>query len=131
VGVMWDLFTFAMTGTVIQEIDLAAGRYRLVLTGEGSSITAHTEASGVIREGRFVPVETHIRRTVRGREGTLNLLYDYDRGTVEYHSVGQTFFLGRRRQVDDTLKLPAGQRVDDLVSVELNLVANKLDQESD
>ena len=131
VGVMWDLFTFAVTGTVTEEIDLAAGRYRMVLSGEGSSTTAHTEASGVIREGRFVPVETHSRNTVRGREGTLNILYDYDRGTVEYHSVGHTFFLGRRRQVDDTLKLPVGQRVDDLLSAELNLVANKLDQDPD
>ncbi len=113
VGVMWDFFN------------------RMVLAGEGSSITAHTEASGVIREGRFVPVETHSRSTIRGREGTLHLLYDYDRGTVEYHSVGHTFFLGRRRQVDDTLKLPAGQRVDDLLSAELNLGANKLDQDPD
>ena len=131
VGVMWDFFTFAVTGTVTEEIDRASGRYRTVLTGEGSGVTAHTEASGVIREGRFVPVETHSRSTVRGREGTLNLLYDYDRGTVEYHSVGHTFFLGRRRQVDDTLKLPVGQRVDDLLSAELNLAANKLDQDAD
>jgi hypothetical protein len=131
VGVMWDLFQFAIRGTVTEEIDLVAGRYRMVLAGEGSSVTAHTEASGVIREGRFVPLETHSRNTVRGREGMLNLLYDYDRGTVEYHSVGHTFFLGRRRQVDDTLKLPTGQRVDDLLSAELNLVANKLDQDPD
>jgi hypothetical protein len=131
VAVMWDLFTFALTGTVTEEIDLGAGRYRMVLTGEGSSVAAHTETTGIIREGRFAPVETHSRNTVRGREGTLSLLYDYDRGTVEYHSVGHTFFLGRRRQVDDTLKLPAGQRVDDLLSAELNLVANKLEQEAD
>jgi len=131
VGVMWDVFTVSLTGTVIEEIDLAAGRYRMVLNGEGSSVTAHTEATGVIREGRFAPVETHSRSTIRGRENTVNLLYDYDRGTVEYHSVGHTFFLGRRRQADDTLKLPAGQRVDDLLSAELNLVANKLEQEPD
>ncbi len=131
VGVMWDLFTFAMTGTVTVEIDLASGRYRMVLAGEGSSVTAHTEASGIIREGRFVPIEMRSSRTVRGREGTLHLLYDYDRGTVEYHSLGYTFFLGRRRQVDDTLKLPAGQRVDDMLSAELNLGANKLEQDPD
>src|SRR5438552_1141788 len=45
VGVMWDFFTFAVTGTVTEEIDLAAGRYRMVLAGEGSSITAPTEPS--------------------------------------------------------------------------------------
>src|SRR5207245_7560862 len=77
VGVMWDFFTFPVTGTVTEEIDLPAGRYRMVLGGEGSSITAHTEASGVIRTGRFVPVETHSRSTLRGQGGTLHLLHRY------------------------------------------------------
>src|SRR2546426_11270589 len=104
---MWDFFTFAVTGTVTEEINLAAGRYRMVLAGEGSSITAHPEASGVIREGRFVPVETHSRSTIRGREGTLHLLYDYDRGTAEYHPPGHTFSPPRRRQAAHTFTLPA------------------------
>src|SRR5438128_12613855 len=72
VGVMWDFFTFAVAGTVTEEIDLAAGRYRMVLAGEGSSITAHTEASGLIREGRFVPVATQSGSAIRGRELTLH-----------------------------------------------------------
>jgi hypothetical protein len=59
------------------------------------------------------------------------MIYDHDRGTVEYHSVMHTFFLGRRRQVDDTLKLPADRRVDDLLSAELNFAANTLEREPD
>src|SRR5437667_10460791 len=69
VGVMWDFFTFAVTGTVTEEIDLAASRYRMVLAGEGSSNTAHTEASAVIREGRFVPVDAHSPSSSRRRAG--------------------------------------------------------------
>jgi hypothetical protein len=42
-----------------------------------------------------------------------------------------TFFLGRRRQVDDTLKLPTDRRVDDLLSAELNFAANSLEQDPD
>ena len=53
------------------------------------------------------------------------------RSTVEYRSVMHTFFLGRRRQVDDVLKLPSDRRVDDLLSAELNFAANVLEQEPD
>ncbi len=130
-GVMWDLFTIAMAGTMTEEIDPLAGRYRMTLAGQGTSLTAHTEATGIIREGRYMPIETHSHSTIRGREGRLDLLYDYNHGLVEYHSVGYTFFLGRRRQVDDTLKLPPGQRVDDLLSAGLNFAADRLDQEPD
>ena len=72
VGVMWDLFTFAMS-TVTEEIDLAAGRYRMVLAGGQQHHRPHRGEGGVIREGRFVPIETHSPNTVRGREGRLNL----------------------------------------------------------
>ena len=131
VGVLFNLFTFALKGTVVKEVDRTAGRYRVTLIGEGNSISVHTEASGIIRQARFMPVETHSQSTIRGRESRLDLRYDHDRGIVEYHSVMHTFFLGRRRQVDDTLKLPADRRVDDLLSAELNFAANVLEQEPD
>lgn len=130
-GVLFDLITFALKGTIVSEIDQAAGRYRVSMNGEGDSISLHTEARGVIRQGRFTPVEIHSHNTIRERESRLDLLYDHDRGTVEYHSVMHTFFLGRRRQVDDTLKLPADRRVDDLLSAELNFAANTFEQEPD
>ena len=131
VGVLFNLFTFALKGTVVKEVDRTAGRYRVTLSGEGNSISVHTEASGIIRQTRFMPVETHSHSTIRGRESRLDLRYDHDRGIVEYHSIMHTFFLGRRRQVDDTLKLPADRRVDDLLSAELNFAANVLEQEPD
>jgi hypothetical protein len=131
VGILFDMITFALKGTLTKEIDPAAGRYRVTLDGEGDKISVHTEASGVIRQGRFMPVELHSVSTIRGRESKLDLLYDHDRGAVEYHAVTHTFFLGRRRQVDDVLKLPSDRSVDDLLSAELNFAANTLDREPD
>ena len=131
VGVLFDLITFALKGTVVMEIDHTAGRYRIIMKGEGDSISLDTDARGMIRQGRFTPVEMRSHSTIRGRESRLDMLYDHDRGTVEYHSVMHTFFLGRRRQVDDMLKLPTDRRVDDLLSAELNFVANVLEQDAD
>ena len=126
VGVLFDLITFAVKGTIVSEIDQAAGRYRVSMHGKGDRISLHTEARGVILRGCYTPVEIHSHSTIRERESRLDLHYDHDHGTVEYHSVTHTFFLGRRRQVDDTLKLPADRRVDDLLSAELNFAANTL-----
>ena len=131
VGVLFNLITFALKGTVVKEIDHTAGSYRVSMNGEGDSISLHTEASGMIRQGRFMPLEIHSQSTIRGRESRLDMLYDHDRGTVEYHSVMHTFLLGRRRQGDDILKLPADRRVDDLLSAELNFAANMLEREPD
>ena len=131
VGVLFDLITFSLKGTLVKEIDRAAGRYRITVSGEGDKISIQTEASGVIREGRFVPVDLHSTSTIRGRPSRLDMRYDHDRGTVEYHAVSHTFFLGRRRQVDDLLKLPTDRHVDDLLSAELNFAANMLDRDPD
>jgi hypothetical protein len=131
VGVLFDMMTFALKGTAIKDIDRPAGRYRVTMTGAGDKVSLHTVASGVIRQGRFMPVELHSASTIRGRESKLDLLYDYDRGTVEYHAVNHTFFLGRRRQVDDVLKLPTDRAIDDLLSAELNFAANTLDRDPD
>jgi hypothetical protein len=52
--------------------------------------------------------------------------YDYGRGTIELHSRYYTLFLGRLRQLDDVLKIPAGQPVDDIISATLNFAAGQL-----
>lgn len=131
VGILFDMITFALKGTLIKEIDPAAGRYQVTMTGEGDKISLHTVARGVIRQGRYLPGELRSVSTIRGRESRMDLLYDHDRGTVEYHAVSHTFFLGRRRQVDDLLKLPTDRPVDDLLSAELNFAANMLERDPD
>jgi hypothetical protein len=131
VGVLFNLINFALKGTVVKEIDHTAGSYRVSMNGEGDSISLHTDARGMIRQGRFMPLETRSQSIIRGRESRVHMLYDHDRGTVEYHSLMHTFLLGRRRQVDDMLKLPADRRVDDLLSAELNFAANMLERDPD
>src|SRR5215471_15713584 len=131
VGILFDMISFALKGTVTRGVDEAAGRYRITLDGEGNKISLHTKANGVIRQDRFMPVQLHSTSTIRGRDSSLDLLYDHVKGTVEYHSVAYTFFLGRRRQVDDVLKLPTDRRVDDFLSAELNFAADKLDRDPD
>jgi|SoiMethySBSTD1v2_1073268.scaffolds.fasta_scaffold350403_2 hypothetical protein len=130
-GVLFDLLTFHVTGTVIEEIDYAAGRYRVVLTGEGSGVTHRTESLGTIRGGRFLPTASWSSGAIRGRENRASTRYDYEKGTIEFHSMGHTLFLGRLRQVDDVLRLPTGIPVDDLASATLNFAAGQLESDSE
>ena len=131
IGVLFDLLTYHVSGTMTEDVDYAASRYRVVLTGEGTGVTLRTEASGIIRAGRFLPLESLSTGTVRGRESRSTMKYNYEHGTVEFHSVGYTLLLGRRRQVDDVVKLPAGQAVDDIASAMLNFAANRLEQDGE
>lgn len=129
VSVLFNLLTFAIKGTISEEIDHAAGRYRLTLTGQGTGVSTRTTGAGIIQDGRFKPTELLSVHTVRGRENRTSLTYDYQRGLVEYHSVSYTLLLGRRRQADDVVKLAPGQHVDDVFSAELNFAADKLDRD--
>ncbi len=131
IGVLFDLFTYTISGNVLEEIDAAAGRYRVSITGEGTGVTGGVETSGIIRDGRFLPVRMRSGHTVRGRESRVQISYDHDRGLAEYHSVSYTFLLGRRRQADDIVRFRPGEPVDDLVSAELNFAARKLPVEPD
>jgi hypothetical protein len=130
-SVLFNVLSFAVEGTISEEIDRAAGRYRYTLTGQGIGISGRTTGAGIIRDGRFMPTEALSLHTVRGRENRTSLTYDYQRGLVAYHSVSHTLLLGRRRQADDVVALPPGQHVDDVVSAELNFAADKLDRDPD
>jgi hypothetical protein len=127
VGVLFDLLAFNVTGSLVEEIDWQAGAYRVAFAGEGAGITNRTEASGVIRGGRFAPVSMTSGGTVRGRDNRLEVFYDYAAGRVHYHSVAHTLLLGRRREVADVLLLPGDQPLDDLVSAALNFAADRLE----
>ena len=131
VSVLFNLLTFAIKGTISEEIDQAAGRYRFTLTGQGTGVSTRTTGAGIIQDGRFKPTELLSVHTVRGRENRTSLTYDYQSGLVEYHSLSYTLLLGRRRQVDDLVKLAPGQHVDDVFSAELNFAADKLDRDPD
>jgi len=120
VGVLYDIFTFHLVGSIDQRVDRAAGTYRVILTGEGSGIANHLESEGRLREGRWAPDRTLSWVDVRGRHSQTEIAYDYSAGLVDYHARGETFFLRRVRLVDDRLTIAPGRRVDDVVSAVLN-----------
>jgi len=131
IGALFNLLTYTLTGKVTLDIDQAGGRYRVEMNGSGAGATARTESTGIIRDGRFMPVETRSSHTVRGRDNLVAVTYDYTRGIVDYHVRAYTFLLGRLWHVDDAVRLPATQHVDDLISATLNFAAKKLDVEPD
>jgi len=129
-SVLFSLLTLSLSGTVVQEIDRRAGKYRMIMEGKGTGISTRTEASGVISDGRFKPVETRAVHHFRSRENTSTTSYDYTARRVEIHAVTHTLLLGRRRQVDDVLALPSDRHVDDLISAELNFADNTLEHDA-
>jgi hypothetical protein len=130
-SVLFSFLTLSLSGTAVQEIDRRAGKYRMTMEGQGTGLSTRTEASGIIRDGRFKPLETKAVHHFRNRQNTSTTTYDYARQRVEIHAVTHTLLLGRRRQVDDVLAIPAGRHVDDLISAELNFADNTLDREPD
>jgi len=130
-SILFNFLTLSLSGTIVQEIDRRAGRYRVTMDGKGVSIGTRTEATGLIRDGRFKPLESHSVHQFRGRENTINTAYDYDRQRAEIHGVTHTLLLGRRRQIDDVLALPPGRQVDDLISAQLNFAAGTLEHGGD
>ncbi|HEX6079611.1 MAG TPA: hypothetical protein VF197_08260 [Methylomirabilota bacterium] len=130
-SILFNFLTLSLAGTVVQEIDRRAGKYRVTMDGTGTAISTRTEATGIIRDGRFMPVESRSVHHFRGRENTVATSYDYARQRVELHAVTHTLLLGRRRQVDDALAIPPGRHIDDLISAELNFAADTLDHDGD
>jgi hypothetical protein len=130
-SVLFNVLTLSMTGTVTQEIDRKAGRYRVTMNGKGIGISTGTEATGLIQDGRFKPLESRSFHVIRGRSNTSVTTYDYARQRAELHAVAYTLLLSRRRQIDDAIALPQDRPVDDLVSAALNFAAGTLDREAD
>jgi len=130
-SVLFNFLTLSLSGTAVLEIDRRAGKYRVVMEGKGTAISTRTEAIGIIRRGRFMPVETRAVHLLRGRENTATTTYDYERQRAEVHAVTHTLLLGRRRQIDDILVLPPGRPVDDLISTQLNFASRTLEHDAD
>jgi hypothetical protein len=120
VGILYQMLTFRLEGDVQESIDRVGGRYDVRVSGQGDGIANRIESSGVLRDGRWAPMRGESWFQVRGRESRVQVTYDYERRTVEYHARGETFILRRLRVVDDVVSLPAGVGVDDAVSASLN-----------
>jgi hypothetical protein len=119
-AILFGLFTLKLDGVMEDYRDAAAGTYHVTLNGKGAGIENRFESRGVIRKGRLVPTFSAISFSVRGRENVTRYTYDWERGVAHYQHRSETFFLGHVREGGNTIPLPAGEGVDDFITVILN-----------
>ena len=131
ISMLFNLLQYSVGGSMVEEVDAQAGRYRVLITGSGTGVTSRIEARGLIDNGRYRPLELKSAHSFVGRPSSLSIAYDYDRGLVDYHAIGHTLLSGRRRQVDDVVVLPADRPVDDAVSASFNFAKGRLEQDPD
>jgi hypothetical protein len=131
ISMLFDLLRYSVSGSMIEEVDAGAGRYRVLITGSGTAVSTRVEARGLIENGRYRPLELKSAHSMAGRPSWLSITYDYARGVVDYHAVGHTLLRGRRRQVDDVVALPPERPVDDAISAGLNFATGHLEQGPD
>lgn len=120
VGVLHDLLTFRLVGAVEENVDRMTGQYDVTIAGQGTGIANRMQCRGRLAGGRWTPLHMRSSVQVAGRESRSEVAYDWARRTIEYHARGETFLLRRLRVVDDTVAIPPGQHVDDVVSAMLN-----------
>jgi hypothetical protein len=120
VGTLYHMLTFQLRGDIQESVDRGAGRYEVLVNGQGDGIANRIESSGVLREGRWRPLRSASWFQVRGRESRVQVTYDHERRLVEYHAKGETFLMRRLRVVDDVVSLPVGTTIDDAISASLN-----------
>src|SRR5688572_26824230 len=89
ISMLWGVVRYVVAGSMVEEIDAAAGRYHVLITGTGTGITSRIEAQGLIEPGgRHRPLEMKNAHTLAGRESWLSITYDYGRQLVDYRAVG-------------------------------------------
>lgn len=120
VDILYNALRYRLVGGIDELVDRAGGRYEVRLEGEGTGFANRGESSGLLRDGRWVPLHTGSWVHIAGRDGTLDITYDHDRRVAQYRSRSETFFLGRLRVVDDVVPIPAGIHIDDMASAFLN-----------
>jgi hypothetical protein len=130
VGILYDMLSFHLKGTIQESIDRGAGQYHVVIAGDGPSISNRVESVGVLHSGRWAPLRGRSWFNVRGRISRTEIDYDYARESIGFRARGETFFLRRVREVADTIAIPPGVHVDDVVSATLNF-ADRLWPERD
>ena len=120
VGILYDMFSLRLQGTIEETVDREGGEYRVLAVGTGPGIANRLDSVGVLRNERWAPVRSESWFDVHGRQTRTEVLYDWGKRRIEYHARGETFFLRRLRIVDDVLLLADGAHVDDVMSATLN-----------
>ena len=119
-AILYGAFRFEESGVIDEKVDRAGGSYEVRISGRGPEMTTELESTGTLRDGRWAPLRFTDRFVVFGRESRLEIAYDYTRRTIRYNGRSETFLLRRIRTTDDTVAMPAGVHVDDVVSATLN-----------
>src|SRR5262245_36436917 len=131
VALLFGAFRFEETGVIDETVDHAAGRYQVRINGTGPDMITEIESTGAMRDGRWVPLRFTDRFGVYGRESRLEVNHDLSGGRVHFQGRSETFLLRRVRITDDTLVVPPGTHVDDVISATLNYVEGRWPAEPD
>jgi hypothetical protein len=131
VTLLFGAFRFEENGVIEETIDRAAERYHIHITGSGPDMTTEIESTGTLHEGRWTPVRFTDRFVVYGRESKLEIDYDLAGRSIRFQGRSETFLLRRIRLTDDTVTVPAGTHVDDVISATLNYVEGRWPAEAD
>ena len=131
VGILYDMLTLQLRGTIEEIVDHAAGNYRVTTAGAGANIRNHFESTGVFRDGRWKPIRSRSWFDVRGRQSRTDIAYDWSKHRIQYEARGETFFLRRVRVVDDVVAVPDGSHVDDVISATLNFADKRWPVQAD
>jgi hypothetical protein len=130
-ALLYGVLRFEESGVIDETIDRVAGRYDVRITGRGHEMTTEIEATGALRDGRWHPLRFADRFVVYGRESRLEIVYDHERRAIQYRGRSETFLLRRVRTTDDTVPIPAGVHVDDVISATLNYAEGRWPSEAD
>jgi hypothetical protein len=120
VAMLYGVINLHVDGVVTEGVDRRAERYVVTVAGQGDDITNRLESRGLLRDGRWTPLESHSTFDVKGRQSRSDITYDWTRRTIAYKFRGETFFLRRVRVADDVVTVPGGMHVDDTISAMLN-----------
>lgn len=120
IGILYEMLKLNLQGTIEETIDRRAGEYRVVAMGAGPGISNRYDSNGILRDGRWAPLESRSWFDIRGRESRTEVAYDWRTRQISYRARGETFFLRRQRVVDDVLSVAHGVHVDDVITATLN-----------
>src|SRR5207247_8823933 len=101
VGILYGLLSFRLDGALSEAIDRAAGHYQVTIAGEGDGLANRLEPRGLLRDGRWVPLEGRSWVSAKRRESRSEVRYDWGSRTVGSHFRRQPLFLRRLRLADD------------------------------
>src|SRR5262249_2252799 len=65
ISMLFDLLRYFVGGTMVEEVDAHAGRYRVLITGSGAGVHAH-RSGGPDRQRSLSPAGTEKRALLRG-----------------------------------------------------------------